>query len=133
MKQVNDFSKGNVSQNILRLAVPMTLAQLINVLYSVVDRIYIGHIPHTSTEALTGIGLALPVITIIMAFSNLFGMGGGPLFSMARGRKELEKAGRIMGNSFTMLILSGIVLAVSCYLFTALPSPGLLTSRIKAS
>ena len=117
MKQVNDFSKGNVSQNILRLAVPMTLAQLINVLYSVVDRIYIGHIPHTSTEALTGIGLALPVITIIMAFSNLFGMGGGPLFSMARGRKELEKAGRIMGNSFTMLILSGIVLAVSCYLF----------------
>lgn len=55
----------------------MTLAQLINVLYSTIDRIYIGHLPNASTEALTGIGLTLPIITIITAFTNLFGMGGG--------------------------------------------------------
>ena len=60
-----DFGVGSVSAAILRLAIPMTFAQLINVLYSVVDRIYIGHLPHTSTEALTGIGLTLPVITIV--------------------------------------------------------------------
>ena len=81
-----DFSQGSVAINILRLALPMTLAQLINVLYNVVDRIYIGHLPHTSTQALTGIGLTLPIITIITAFANLFGMGGAPLFSIARAR-----------------------------------------------
>lgn len=115
--QTKDFSQGSVSYNILRLAIPMTLAQLINVLYNVVDRIYIGHIPHTSTQALTGIGLTLPIITIITAFANLFGMGGAPLFSMARGAKETERAQKIMGNSFTMLLLSGTLLAVLCYLF----------------
>lgn len=112
-----DFSQGSVAVNILRLALPMTLAQLINVLYNVVDRIYIGHIPHTSTQALTGIGLTLPVITIITAFANLFGMGGAPLFSMARGANNSERAGRIMGNSFSMLLLSGVVLAALCMMF----------------
>ena len=116
-KQEKDFGQGSVAVNILRLAIPMTLAQLINVLYNVVDRIYIGHIPHTSTEALTGIGLALPIITIITAFANLFGMGGAPLFSMARGADEPEKAGQIMGNSFSMLLISGISLAAVCYIF----------------
>jgi Na+-driven multidrug efflux pump len=116
-QQEKDFGQGSVCANILRLAVPMTLAQLINVLYNVVDRIYIGHIPNTSTDALTGIGLTLPVITIITAFANLFGMGGAPLFSIARGAKEPEKAGLIMGNSFSMLLLSGSILSVSCYIF----------------
>ena len=94
MQNSSDFSKGSISGNILRLAVPMTLAQLINVLYNVVDRIYIGHIPHTSTEALTGIGLTLPVITIITAFANLFGMGGAPLFSIARGSGDEKRPKR---------------------------------------
>lgn len=117
MKNTSDFSKGSVSGNILRLAVPMTCAQLINVLYNVVDRIYIGHIPHTSTQALTGIGLTLPVITIITAFANLFGMGGAPLFSIARGAGEEERARKIMGNSFSMLLISGVILAVLCFVF----------------
>ena len=104
--QKNDFSKGSVAGNILKLAVPMTLAQLINVLYSTIDRIYIGHLPNASTEALTGIGLTLPIITIITAFTNLFGMGGGPLFSIERGRGDTDRAGRIMGNSFSMMLLS---------------------------
>ena len=116
-QQKKDFGQGSIAANILRLAVPMTLAQLINVLYNVIDRIYIGHIPHTSTEALTGIGLTLPVITIITAFANLFGMGGAPLFSMSRGAKETERAQKIMGNSFTMLLLSGTVLAILCFVF----------------
>lgn len=112
-----DFSKGSVAANILRLAIPMTLAQLINVLYNVVDRAYIGHIPGTSTDALTGVGLTLPIITIVTAFANLFGMGGAPLFSIARGAKEPEKAERIMGNSFSMLLMSGSLLSAACYIF----------------
>ncbi len=112
-----DFSQGSVTGNILRLALPMTLAQLINLLYNIVDRIYIGRIDGASADALTGVGLALPVITIITAFANLFGMGGTPLFSMARGAGQNERAGRILGNSFSMVILSGAVLAVLCYIF----------------
>uniref|UniRef100_UPI00389AC7EF MATE family efflux transporter n=1 Tax=Ruminococcus turbiniformis TaxID=2881258 RepID=UPI00389AC7EF len=116
-KEENDFSQGSIAKNILGLAVPMTLAQLINVLYSVVDRIYIGHIPHASAEALTGIGLCLPVITIISAFANLFGMGGAPLCSIARGGHEEERAEKVMGNSFFMLILSGVILMAACLIF----------------
>ena len=73
----NDFSKGSVVK-IFSLAVPMTLAQLINVLYNIVDRIYIGRIPEHATLSLTGIGLSLPMITMVIAFANLFGMGGAP-------------------------------------------------------
>lgn len=117
MSETNDFSKGSVSKNILSLALPMTLAQLINVLYNVVDRMYIGHIPDASTLALTGLGLTFPIITIITAFANLFGMGGAPLCSIARGQGDEEKAEKIMGNSFTMLILSGILLTILCLAF----------------
>ena len=85
------------------LALPMTIAQLINVLYNVVDRMYIGHIPQASTLALTGLGLTFPVISIITAFANLVGMGGAPLCSIARGRGDHEEAESIMGNSFTLL------------------------------
>lgn len=113
----NDFSRGSIARNILNLAVPMTLAQLINVMYSIVDRIYIGHIPHASIEALTGVGLCLPIITIITAFANLFGMGGAPLCSIARGGHEEERAEKVMGNSFALLLLSGAVLMLACLIF----------------
>lgn len=117
MEEKNDFSRGSIAGNILSLALPMTLAQLINVLYSIVDRIYIGHIPNTSAQALTGIGLTLPIITIITAFANLFGMGGAPLCSIARGGHDEEKAGKVMGNSFSLLLLSGGILMVLCLMF----------------
>ncbi|MBQ9155505.1 MAG: MATE family efflux transporter, partial [Eubacterium sp.] len=117
MNQNSDFGTGSVSGNILRLAIPMTLAQLINILYNVVDRVFIGHIPHASTEALTGVGLALPIITIITAFANLFGMGGAPLFSMARGAGNVKRAKKIMGNSFAMLLLSGLTLSILIFIF----------------
>ena len=83
-KSNNDFTQGSILQNIMSMAIPITLGQLINILYSVVDRIYIGRIPGTASLALTGLGLSIPVTTIVMAFSNLFGMGGAPLCSIER-------------------------------------------------
>lgn len=109
----NDFSKGSVFKNIMSLAVPMTLAQLINVLYNIVDRIYIGRIPDEAMFSLTGVGLCLPVISIVIAFANLFGMGGAPLCSIERGRGELEEAEYIMGNSFVMMIIFGVILTAA--------------------
>ena len=108
----NDFSKGSVIKNILNLALPMTLAQLINVLYNIVDRIYIGRIPENATMALTGLGLCLPIISMVIAFANLFGMGGAPLCSIERGRGNDGEAEAIMGNSFVMMVFSGLVLTV---------------------
>lgn len=108
----NDFSKGSILSTILRLAVPMTLAQLINVLYNIVDRIYIGRIGENSSLALTGLGICLPVITIVMAFANLIGMGGAPLFSIKRGEGNEKEAEAIMGNSLTLLLIFGISLTV---------------------
>ena len=84
----------------MRLAVPMAVAQLINILYNIVDRMYIGHIAD-GRLAFTGMGIALPIITIIMGFANLCGSGGAPLSSMARGRGDLREAEHIMGNAFS--------------------------------
>ncbi|MCI8950645.1 MAG: MATE family efflux transporter [Lachnospiraceae bacterium] len=108
----NDFSQGSVIQNILKLALPMTLAQLINVLYNIVDRIYIGRIPDHATMALTGLGLCLPIISMVIAFANLFGMGGAPLCSIYRGKGNEEEAEAIMGNSFVLMLLWGLILTV---------------------
>lgn len=108
----NDFSQGSVINNILGLALPMTLAQLINVLYNIVDRIYIGRIPKDATLALTGLGLCLPIISMVIAFANLFGMGGAPLCSIERGRGNEEEAENIMGNSFVMMVLCGLILTI---------------------
>lgn len=101
----NDFSRGSVPKNILALAGPMTAAQLVNVLYSVVDRIYLGLLP--GHLALTGVGVTLPVISIIMGFANLCGTGGAPLCSMYRGRGDRDEAERIMGNCLTLLLFFG--------------------------
>ena len=108
----SDFSKGSVAGNILRLALPMTVAQLINVLYSVVDRMYIGRLPDAAGNALTGLGLTFPILSMVTAFANLFGMGGSPLFSMERGRGNTDKAKEILGNTFALLVGTGVVLTV---------------------
>lgn len=107
-----DFSYGSMWRNIVRMAIPITLAQLINILYNVVDRMYIGHIPGAGALALTGLGVCLPVISIVMAFARLSGMGGGPLCSIERGRGEYREAERIMGNSFTLLMIFAVVLTL---------------------
>lgn len=113
----NDFSKGYVWRNIISQAIPLTLAQLVQLLYNVVDRIYIGHLGDEHSMALTGIGLTFPVITLIAAFTALFGMGGTPLFSIARGAKEEEKAEKVLGNVFSLLLGSSLILAILCYVF----------------
>ena len=102
---------------ILTQAVPLTVAQLVQLLYNVVDRVYIGHMGDGSSLALTGVGLTFPVITLIMAFTALFGMGGVPLFAMARGAGEQDKAERILGNSCALLLGSSGILMVCGYLF----------------
>jgi len=112
-----DFSKGSVWRIITAQAVPLTIAQLIYLLYNIVDRIYIGHLPEAGSLALTGVGLTFPFSTLILAFANLFGTGGTPLFSIARGAKEEEKAKVILGNVFTLILLSSVVIFVVCYLF----------------
>lgn len=112
-----DFSKGSVYRNILEVAVPMTFAQLLNLLYNIVDRMYIGRLPDVGTLALTGVGLCFPIITLITAFTYLFGNGGGPLCAMERGRGNEEEAEKLMGNTFTMLLLTGVVLMVLGLIF----------------
>lgn len=112
MAMKSDFSKGSVAGNIMSLAVPMTLAQLVNVLYNVVDRIYIGRMPENATLAMTGLGICFPIITMVIAFANLFGMGGAPLCTIARGKGDQKEAESIMGNSFILVLISGAVLTV---------------------
>ena len=111
-----DFSQGKVSRNILRLGLPMMLAELVHVLYNIVDRMYIGHMPEGGTVALTGLGVCFPLITLIGAFANLFSTGGATLATIARGEKKDEQAERIMGTSFTMLLLIGAFLTAVLYL-----------------
>lgn len=113
-----DFSKGPVWKCIVAQAIPLTIAQLVQLLYNVVDRIYIGHLGNGDSLALTGVGLTFPIVTLVMAFSGLFGIGGVPLFSMERGSGDNEKAGRIMGNSFCLLLLASVVLTVVGYVFS---------------
>ena len=96
----------------------MTLAQLINVLYSVVDRMYLGRLP--GHLALTGLGLTMPIVSILMGFANLCGMGGAPLCSICRGQGDDEEAEHILGNSFTLLLILG---AAATLVFLLLKRP----------
>ena len=116
MPQVkNDFSKGSVKRLILAQALPLTLAQAVQLLYNIVDRIYIGHLEGIGDIALTGLGITFPVIVIIAAFTSLFGMGGATLFSLARGRGDEEEAENIIGNVFALLTVSSVLLFLFCY------------------
>ena len=115
-EQKHDFGTGSVERNIINMAVPMTVAQVLNLLYNLVDRMYIGHIPGASSLALTGVGITFPVISMITAFASLYGMGGAPLCSMARGKKDYEKAWRIMQDAFWMLVITGILLTIVGFL-----------------
>lgn len=107
-----DFSNGDVRRNVLAVAAPMLVAQVVNLLYNIIDRVYIGKIPGEGTIALAGLGLCFPVITMVTAFANLFGLGGAPLCSIARGKKDIEGARKVMNNAFFMLVVTGILLTV---------------------
>lgn len=116
-KKENDFSKGSIIGHMLRLAGPMTLAQLVNVLYNIIDRIFIGKIPNDATNALTGLGVAFPICTVTIAFANLVGMGGAPLFSIERGKGNEDEAKKLLGNSFSLLIILGLLTSVTGLIF----------------
>ncbi len=107
MKQV-DFHSGKIAKNIAQTAFPMLVAQVINLLYSIVDRIYIGRIPGEGTTALGAVGLCFPVIILITGFTNMYGMGGSPLFAMELGRGNREKAERIMNTAFCLLLVTAV-------------------------
>ena len=118
MKQV-DFRNGRIFSNVLQSMLPMLVAQVLSLLYSIVDRIYIGRIPGEGTAALGGVGLCFPVIIMVTAFTNLFGLGGAPLCSIARGRGDLRRASEIMNTAFSMLVLTGAVITAAGELFAA--------------
>lgn len=111
MKKV-DFEHGSIPMNILQTAFPMLVAQVLNLLYSIVDRIYIGRIPGTGTQALGAVGLCFPIIILVTAFTNMFGTGGAPLFSMALGKGDRREAEEVQNTAFRLLILTAIVLTL---------------------
>ena len=94
MKRI-DFENGSVTGNILGATLPMLVAQILNLLYNIVDRVYIARIPKVGTAALGAVGLCFPIIVIITAFSNLFGTGGAPLFSIYRGKNRKTLRSRL--------------------------------------
>lgn len=116
-QSVSDFSQGKVWKNIIAQAIPLCLAELVHLLYNIVDRIYIGHMNVADNLALTGVGLTFPIVTLIAAFTALFGKGGAPLFAIARGAREEDKANKIMGNACSLLLISSVFLVIICSIF----------------
>lgn len=106
-----------ISKLLFKLAVPSVVAQLVNLLYNMVDRIYIGHMDKVGSLALTGVGVCMPVILLVSAFAALVGMGGAPQVSICMGKKEYDKAEKIMGNCLIFLIAISIILTISLYIF----------------
>ena len=93
-----DFSQGSIGSRIMAQAIPLSLAEIAQLLYNIVDRIFLGHLPDGNTLALTGVGLIFPVVSIVAAFTSLYSSGGAPIFAMARGRKDEERALQIQGH-----------------------------------
>lgn len=108
-----DLGRDSIGRLMFSLAVPAITAQVVNMLYNIVDRMYIGHIPETGAAALTGVGITFPIILLIMAFSSLVAMGGAPQAAIAMGEGDLPKAEKILGNCFTTLLgFSAVLTAV---------------------
>ncbi len=110
-----DLGSGRVNNLFFRLATPAIIAQVVNLLYNIVDRIYIGHMPEIGGTALTGVGLFTPILMLITAFAMLAGSGGAPLAAIAMGREDKDKAENIMSNCFTLLLGMSVILTVAFY------------------
>lgn len=106
-----------IGRLLMTLAVPAITSQLVNALYNMVDRMYIGHIPEIGSTALTGVGVCFPLIMIISAFASLIGMGGAPRASIYMGKKDNKTAEKIMGNCFTALVIIAVILTAVVLLF----------------
>ena len=120
MAAENDLGRDNIKKLVIRIAVPSMLAQFVSVLYSIVDRIYIGNIPQIGDVSLAGAGICAPVITLLSSFATLIGIGGSVLFSMRLGAKDQEKAKNLLGTSFSMLLVFSAALTI---LFLLLKAP----------
>ncbi len=107
-----DLGNGNVKSLLVKLAVPAVVAQIINLLYNIVDRIYIGHIPEIGTSALTGVGLCMPILVLVNAFATLAGAGGAPRAAIAMGQGKNDEAEHILGNCFATLIIIAAILTI---------------------
>ena len=116
-KKEADLGKDSLGPLLLKLALPAILAQIINVLYNMVDRMYIGHIPKVGPSALTGVGVTMPVIMAISAFAALVSMGGAPRASIMLGRGEHPKAEKILGNCTVMLVIMAIILTAVFFIW----------------
>lgn len=101
-----DMGSGLVKPLLLQLMIPAVVAQVVNLLYNIVDRIYIGHIEGIGAAALTGVGLFAPILMLLNAFAMLIGAGGAPRTAIALGQGNKDEAEKIIGNSFTMLLFS---------------------------
>lgn len=117
MSREVDLGKEPVGRLLFTLAVPAITSQVVNALYNVVDRMYIGHIPETGAAALTGVGICFPIIMIISAFACLMGMGGAPRASIFMGKQDNETAEKIMGNCFSALIVVALLLTAVVLIF----------------
>lgn len=111
------LGKERIGKLLVKLAIPSVIAQLVNMLYNIIDRVYIGHMPEVGSEALTGVGVCLPLILIVSAFAALVSSGGAPRASIKLGEKDYEKAEEILGNCFTLQILISIVLTTLLLIF----------------
>lgn len=118
MKQI-DYSQGKTLKNILQTTLPMLVAQVLNLLYNIVDRIYIARISGVGSTALAAVGLCFPIIILISAFTYLYSGGGSPLFAIARGRMDRKRASDIQNTVFMLLVLTAVVLMVTGELFGA--------------
>ena len=107
-----DLGSGNVRSLLLKLAIPAVVAQVINLLYNIVDRIYIGHIPEVGTSALTGVGLCLPLLMLINAFASMAGAGGAPRAAISMGQGKKDEAEKILGNCFSTLLIFAVILTI---------------------
>lgn len=112
MKKTNDFGKDSIPLLVLKTSVPFMLAQLVNVLYSIVDRIYVGNIPVIGADSLAGAGICAPIITLLSSFATLVGIGGSVFFSVRLGAGDEKSARRILANSFSMLLILSAILTV---------------------
>ena len=102
---------------VFKMALPAVAAQFVNLLYSIVDRIYIGHIPGIGTDALAGVGVTISLVVLISSFSAIVGGGGAPLAAIALGQGDRQRAGKILGNGFTLLILFTLITSFIAYTF----------------
>ncbi len=114
-KPRQDMGTGSVKKLMLKMAVPALVGQVVNLLYNIVDRIYIGHIPEIGGLALTGVGLMSPILMLITAFAMLAGAGGAPRAAIAMGQGDKERAEKILGNCFTTLMIFAVILTVVFY------------------